>query len=158
MVVEPQAQHKLPGRGHLQLDGVQEFSVFFQRQAHLGIFLLANSLFHEVLVVIEALGGVGANHLQLGQGIQHHEQALDFDFDIGVGQHRDVRGLDGEVYQLPAGGFQAVGGKSLEPQQVLHRLFPAFFLFLLVQNGSFQCSAQRYSCWVEMVNLAANRM
>ena len=95
--------------------------------AHFGIVLLADAALHELLVVVEALGGVQAGHLQVGQGCEHHEQVPDFDFNVDVGQHGNIGGLDGEIDQLAACGFQAVGGKTMQAQQVLHRFLPDIF-------------------------------
>ena len=70
----------------------------------------------------------------MGQGCEHHEQVPDFDFNVDVGQHGNVGGLDGKIDQFTAGGLEAICGEALESQQVLHRLFPALFSFLLVQD------------------------
>ena len=84
--------------------------------AHFGVVLLADAALHELLVVVEALGGVQTGHLQVGQGCEHHEQVPDFDFNVDVGQHGNVGGLDGKIDQFTAGGLETISGEALEPQ------------------------------------------
>ena len=81
--------------------------------AHFGVVLLTDTALHELLVVVKALGGVQTGHLQVGQGGEHHEQVPDFDFNIDVGQHGNIGGLDGKIDQFTAGGLEAISGEAL---------------------------------------------
>ena len=48
------------------------------------------------------------------ESVQHPHQMADFDFDIGMGQHRDVDGRDEIKKQLVLTGRKSVFGKGLD--------------------------------------------
>ena len=81
-------------------------------------------------VVIEAFRGVGTDDLDVGQCRQHHHQMAYLDFDIGVGQHRDIGGRYKVEEQLALIGGKAVFREGTDAHKLLHRT--AFFLFLCV--------------------------
>ena len=80
------------------------------------IVLLSIVIYRPFCKYLCPLGGVHADYFQPGMGVQDYMELLYFVLNIGGRQHRDIDGLNGEIDQLSAGGFQAIVGKSLQAQ------------------------------------------
>ena len=85
-------KEKLTGGRHFYLNGVKKFDVLFDELPDLCIFLNFKAFGQIGFVIVKAFRGVGADDLNVGQRRQHHHQMAYLDFDIGVGQHRDIGG------------------------------------------------------------------
>ena len=107
---------------------VEEFGVPQQDFPNPGVFLKDRALFQIALVIVEALGRVGAGNFDIRQCRQDEHQVPDFHVDIGIAENRDICGRDKVKQELVLFGLQAVFCKAFDPDQILYRTAALLFL------------------------------
>ena len=123
---------------------IQEINVLFDDFPHLLVRFILQPALQVGFVVIETLGRVGTGDLDIGDSGQHHHQMPYLDFNIGMGQHRNIGRRNKIKQEFIFSDRKAVLGEAPDSQKLLHRA--SFFLFLpFVIFQSLYCTSVCFS-------------
>ena len=125
-ILAAENEKELPCGGHLHLHPVEELVISFQKIPNSGIGFCFNSALQVGFVGIEALCSISAEELQFRLACKELLQVDDLSFYIGMGQYRDVDGIDQIKKRFALIGQKTVPGETLNAHQILNGVSLAF--------------------------------